>query len=128
MTAEGGGRDVWVMPFKSQEFARGPELLQNSGRASLRLDYETTSGVYAWRTVRFLGVAAIKFTAWLSCTQEQLSAYDRFVEVSPSEWLASLRDLPAGIHHFRVFFDEVGCYDIASTELRVDDDRDDFQE
>jgi hypothetical protein len=128
MMGDSNNRDVWVMPFKSQEFSRGPELVQKSGRAALRLDYETASGAYAWKTVRFLGVSAIEFTAWLSCTREQLSAYDRFVEVEPSEWLRSLRGLPDGIHHFRVFFDDVGCYDVAATELRVDDDRDEFQD
>ena len=61
------------MGFRSQEFSRGPELLQKSGRAALRLDYETRTGAYAWKTVRFVSVAAIVFTAWHSCTPEQMS-------------------------------------------------------
>ncbi|HXA30580.1 MAG TPA: hypothetical protein VN193_17755 [Candidatus Angelobacter sp.] len=115
-------RDVWAMPFKSQEFARGPELVQHRDTASLRLDYETRTGAYAWKIVHFVGVSAVEFTAWSSCTPDQVSAYDRFVEVESSEWLPTLHDLPEGTHHFRVFFDDVGCYEVAATDLLVDDD------
>ncbi len=114
-------RDVWVMPFKSQEFARGPELLQKRGETFLRLDYETRSGAYAWKTVRFEGVRAVEFTAWQSCTAEHVAAYDRFVAVEPSGWLSSLHGLPEGVQHFRVFFDDVGCYDVAAEAFVWDD-------
>ncbi len=127
MTTANNYRDVWVMPFKSQEFSRGPELVQKSGRAELRLDYETRTGVYAWKSIRFVGISALEFTAWPSCTPEQVSAYDRFVEVEPSDWIRSLSGLPDGTHHFRVFFDDIGCYDVAAKELQVDDDRDEFE-
>lgn len=50
MIAERKNRDAWVMPFRSQEFSRGPELLQKSGRAALRLDYETRTGAYAGKS------------------------------------------------------------------------------
>ena len=45
--------DVWLMPFKSQEFERGPELIHRRGDATLRLDYETESGLYEWMVVLF---------------------------------------------------------------------------
>ena len=124
MTTPTRSRDVWVMPFKSQEFSRGPELVQKGGRVQLRLDYETRKGAYAWKTVRFAEVSVIEFTAWQSCTPEQVAAYDRFVEIEPSEWIACLSGLPDGVHHFRVFFDDIGCYDVVAKKLDVDDDAD----
>jgi hypothetical protein len=44
------------MPFKSQEFINGPELLQKRGTVTLRLDYEVMggSGGYAWASVEFM--------------------------------------------------------------------------
>ena len=47
--------DVWLMPFKSQEFVRGPELTQHVGDATLRLDCEAESGRYEWKVVYFTG-------------------------------------------------------------------------
>lgn len=104
--------DVWLMPFKSQEFERGPELIQRRGDASLRLDYETESGLYEWMVVYFTGVQAIRFTAWRYCSPDQIHAYDRLQEVNASEWMRATPDLPGGIKHFRIFFDEVGCYEL----------------
>jgi hypothetical protein len=104
--------DVWLMPFKSQEFERGPELIQRRGDATLRLDYETESGLYEWMVVYFTGVQAIRFTAWRYCSPDQIDAYDRLQEVNASEWIRAAPDLPGGIKHFRIFFDEVGCYEL----------------
>lgn len=48
--------------------------------------------------------------------------------VEPSDWLGTLSNLPDDTQHFRVFFDEVGCYDIAAQQLQVEGDRDDLEE
>jgi hypothetical protein len=111
--------DVWLMPFKSQEFERGPELTQRRGDAALRLDYETESGLYELLVVQFTGVEAIRFTAWRYCSPDQIHAYDRLQEVSASEWIRGSPDLPGGIKHFRIFFDESGCYELLATGFSI---------
>jgi len=115
-------REVWALPFKSQEFAKGPELVQQRGKVELRLDHETEGGGYEWTAIRFQELHAISFTAWRSCTRDQVRAYDRLVEVDPSGWVASLASLPKGVKHYRVFFDEWGCYDVIAQGFAVADD------
>jgi hypothetical protein len=88
---------------------------------TLRLDYEVMgdSEGYAWASVEFRETHAFRFTEWLSCTPDQVHAYDRVVEVTSSHWLASLAHVPSGMRHYRVFFDEVGCYEFIAREFAV---------
>lgn len=111
--------DVWPMPFKSQEFDRGPELIQHHGDAALRLDYETESGLYGWMIVQFTEVQASRFTGWRYCSPDQIRAYDRLQEIKASEWIRATPGLPDGIKHFRIFFDELGCYELLATGFRL---------
>jgi hypothetical protein len=113
--------DVWILPFKSQEFNDGPQLTQDLREAHLRLDHESESGEYEWSEIVFRGVHAIAFTGHASCTRDQVRAYDRLVRVRHSDWLAGLVGADAGQEHFRIYFDEFGCYDIAATTFEVRD-------
>jgi len=111
--------DLWILPFKSQEFNQGPELHQRLAVAQLRLDHETESGEYVWSTVGFGGLHALVFTAHASCTRDQVRAYDRLVRVKDSDWLRSLTGADPSLRHFRIYFDEFGCYDIAAASFEV---------
>lgn len=111
--------EAWVMPFKSQEFSQGPELIQTLREVRLRLDHETETGDYEWSAIVFRGVHAIRFTAHASCTRDQVRAYDRLVRVQRSEWLEALPGAEADHHHFRIYFDEFGCYDVVAASFEV---------
>jgi hypothetical protein len=110
---------LWTLPVKSQEFADGPEATLARGALVVRYDFETPSGEYEWSSFSFTRVQASLFTGWQWCTEEQVAAYDRVVEVQDSEWLRTLdasdaRMPKTPLRHFRVYFDEVGCYDVAA--------------
>ena len=108
---------VWPLPFKSQELMEGPELVHRSGEVVLRLDHEEPSGTYAWSSIIFRGAHALRFTAHASCTREQVQAYDRLVVVPRSAWLLELRGAPEGATHYRIYLDDVGCYEIVATSF-----------
>jgi hypothetical protein len=115
-------REIWALPVLSQECRDGPiGTVDRDGSFRLRYDYETETGAYAWEEVTFSGVEAASFTAHESCSEEQVGAYDKLVEVSESAWIATLqshRVSPAvGLRHFRIYFDEVGCYEAVATEF-----------
>ena len=114
---------VWELPCKSQEFEAAPSLVQQGDRVDLVYDYETPEGPYAQAKMTFFGVEAYAFTSFESCTAEQVVAYDRVLAIRPSPWLAELRK--RRVHesilstHYRVFFDEIGCYDIIASDFRA---------
>jgi len=111
--------EVWALPFKSQEFMHGPELPQTATELRLRMDHEREDGSYVWSTVVFRGVQAFRFTSYESCSREQVQAYDRLVRVRSREWLAILPGADPDLVHFRIYFDEFGCYDIAALRVEV---------
>lgn len=116
---EDGMTEVWVLPCLSQEFAAGPVAKVGRGTLELRYDFETEVGDYGWASVSFRGVIAALFTDHESCSEAQVAAYDRLVEVDGSEWLEALQatriERARAVRHLRIYFDEIGCYDIAAT-------------
>ena len=113
-------REIWLLPVLSQEFQDGPIVMHDASGLAVRFDYETASGEYAWREFAFGGVEAFKFTAHESCAEDQVGAYDRLVEVVDSPWVAALSatradPLPAAVRHLRIYFDEVGCYEVVAS-------------
>lgn len=113
--------DVWVLPFKSQEFVKGPELHQTLGELHLLVDHEKADGSYEWSGIVFRGVHAFMFTGHGSCSPDQVHAYDRLVRVHQSDWLAHLKRSGEQVHHYRIYFDYIGAYDIAASEVEVKD-------
>ena len=115
---------LWEFPWLSQDCVEGPRIEQlvlsrdEPSTVILHYDYETESGEYAWAAVKFCEVIAFKFTDYFSCTVDQLDALDEIAEVRNSKWLKKLlkvrREETPPVHHYRMFFDETGCYDIAA--------------
>ena len=117
---------VWEMPFKSQEFANGPKVETYFDRLSLLLDYEIESGEYKWLRLNFSRVIAFSFTAFGFCTVDQIESYDRLVKVAKSLWLEGLFSRAmtkpsTNTNHYRIFFDEIGCYEIAAESFNMTD-------
>jgi hypothetical protein len=110
---------VWSLPAPSQEFMQGPHILFSPGKVTLRWDFESESGDYEWASAEFTGVEAATFTAYSSCTPDQVRAYDRLLKVEPSDMLAGLSGAgPKYLQHFRIYFDEAGCLDVAAEDFR----------
>ena len=107
---------VWQLPCMSQEFDQGPKIRQDPGdQLAIAYDFEQESGQYGWEEMVFTGVVGFSFTASRYCSQEQVSAYDRVEAVAGSAWAAGVSDAPPGLQHYRIYFDDVGCYEILAT-------------
>ena len=70
--------------------------------------------------VRFRGVVATSFSPWPSCTPQQITAYDRLLVSTDSEWLSLRAHRGNKTRHFRVFFDEVGCYELLASDFALE--------
>ena len=112
---------LWTSPIASQEIQDGPELMVCPGRVVLRYRGEGQSD---WIELRFKDILSVIFTEFAACTSEQVSAYDRLVDMGNSAGLASevigtARRDTAGMRHFRIFLDDVGAYDIVAREVET---------
>jgi hypothetical protein len=108
-----GATTVWEMPHLSQEFIKGPRLRRGPGeRLVIAYDFERESGGYDWEEFAFDGLIAYRFTEHRYCTAEQYDAYDELQEVSDSGWIDRMRDPPGYIKHYRIYFDDIGCYEV----------------
>lgn len=98
----------------SQECEEGPRLRERPNALQIEYDFRGSDGEHQWEAIEFVGVAAFSFTGFEHCSQAHARAFDRLVEVEDSEWLGSLNRPPEGTKHFRIFFDDFGCYDVAA--------------
>lgn len=107
---------VWRLPCRSQEFDQGPKLRQDPGdQLAIAYDFEGESGAYSWDEIIFTGVVGFRFTAARYCSDDQVGAYDKVETVSSSSWASGVPDAPPGLEHYRIFFDDVGCYEVLAT-------------
>lgn len=108
---------IWRLPVKSQEFEQGPVLEWDGDTVRIDYDFETDSGAYAWEAIAFVGLATIRFTVADQCSPEQIRAYDALEECDGSELMSSLMRPDDGLHHYRIFFDDIGCYDVVCRQF-----------
>jgi hypothetical protein len=103
---------IWTLPHKSQEFNEGPRIRLEMGQLAIAYDFETHDGTYQWEEMSFSGVAAFAFTKAAHCREDQVGAYDKLEEVVDSEWFRSLIGATSDLRHYRIYFDDVGCYEL----------------
>lgn len=107
---------IWQLRVMSQEFDRGPRLRQDPGdQVAIAYDFEQESGDYGWEEMLFTGVVGLGFTAARYCSEDQIGAYDKVEAVSGSRWVAGVPDAPIGLRHYRIYFDDIGCYEVLAT-------------
>ena len=96
----------------------GPRILFAPGKVTLRWELESAPGKYEWVTAEFTGVEAVQVTGHDSCAPEQVQARDRLLMIEPSEMLSRLRPRRRdGLHHFRIYFDQLACLDVAAEQF-----------
>lgn len=109
---------AWVLPCRSQEFESGPVAQLQHQTLAIRYDFDTETGAYEWEAIEFRGVIGVEFTDHGSCSRDQVAAYDKLVEVGSSELVARLQagriDPAPDARHLRIYFDEVGWYDVVA--------------
>lgn len=111
----------------SQAFNEGPIAMLTRRTVTLKYDYESESG-YVWAAIVFQGVHGFQFTRDYSCEPNQIDAFDKVVEVQSSSWVKQLLAArPSAVptmpvKHYRIYFDNVGCYDIAAENFEPPQD------
>lgn len=109
---------LWDLPINSQEFLGAPQFLQIGDKAMFVYDHGV---VDEFSTIVFDGVEASCFTFYECCSPEQVSAYDRVIIVEDSPWATEItsRKVSKKITstHYRIFIDEVGCYDVLAATV-----------
>ncbi|MDP1697252.1 MAG: hypothetical protein Q8L45_05645 [Xanthomonadaceae bacterium] len=109
---------LWDLPINSQEFLRAPQFMQTEDKAMFVYDHGV---VGEFSTIVFDGVEASCFTFYECCSPEQVAAYDRVIMVEDSSWATELTSrkvsTKATSKHYRIFIDEVGCYDVLSAAV-----------
>ena len=104
---------VWELPVKSQEFNDGPKIHQAPDeRFIIKYDFELDTGDYAWEELIFVGTVAFRFTESRHCTSDQVAAYDRLQDLGRTDWLTAIRQPPGDVRHYRIYFDDIGCYEV----------------
>jgi hypothetical protein len=112
---------LWTSPIASQEIEDGPELLVQPGLVVLRYRGE---GRTDWIELRFRNILRAAFTEFSACSPDQVSAYDRLLDLGDAtplagEVLGVARRDTAGMRHFRIFLDDVGTYDVVAREVEI---------
>lgn len=110
-------RDVWTLPVRSQEIEEGPHLRTEADGAILEYGVRSETGELLWESMTFTRVAAYAFIDFQDCSEEHAAAYDKLLEIRPSPWLESLNRIGPDVKHYRIFFDDFGCYEIAAANF-----------
>lgn len=107
--------EIWQWDCPSQEFEGIPRLMFVLDELILEYNYEGPDGAYIPREAKFQGAVGYRFTASDHCTMEQLAAYDRLLEIKSSTWIADIQNPRENLRHYRVFFDDYGCYEVLAS-------------
>jgi hypothetical protein len=106
-------RVLWTLPRSAKNME--VEFVDHGGDCliSVRDPFDPMSTM----EMRFLGVVSYSFTGEPLCTHEHIEAYDKVVELAGARWgegLATDRVTTnrAALHHYRVFLDARGAYDL----------------
>jgi hypothetical protein len=106
-------KTIWTSPIASQEIVDGPEVLLRPGKLTIR--FSTEEGV--WHELSFADVLKFTFTEFGASTSDHVDAYDKLLDLGTDsvfarEALEGVRRDVSALRHFRVFFDDVGAYDV----------------
>lgn len=105
---------VWQLPFASSVIEEGPTITGLPGTVSIRFADEDGQEV----AIQFGQALSFSFVGFELCTDDMLDAYDKVIQLHKSKLLRKIgrlkRALPSGLHHYRMFLDDIGCYDVVA--------------
>ena len=109
------------------ETEEGPIITHRPGTVEVRYDYEDATGT-VWKVLSFSGVIATRFTPDESVLRYMIRAYSSIAVVRDSDWWLELygrtvgrsEQMPNGLHHYVVYFDHYGCFEVLATNYDVE--------
>ena len=114
---------IWKLPHLSQECENGPVIQTSLRKLWLKYDYETKDGSYEWETIEFDRIRMYQFIPFILCTVEHIAAFDQILMINNSEIVDRIyqkrRQELAELRHYRIFFNEFGCYDIICEDIVI---------
>lgn len=128
------------LPFSKNWTVEGPQVQISPGHIVIRYDYVPQEGKSHWVTIKFNRVIAYRYMDETCCTTSTEIITDGLVELDldDSLWLRQLKERrdqffvrgsvmherygQFDFHHYLLWFDEEGCYEIVarSYEIGVD--------
>ena len=118
-------REINALKLSTAETDASPLLVWGHDGVLLRYDGEGESGP-VWMTLKFESVFGIRYTADAAVSPWMVEAYSKIYEVLNSAWILELvrstnesSSALARARHFFVYFDHVGCFEVASVDVRV---------
>lgn len=115
------GQALWGLPCRSHDIINGPELIVSTDSACIRFDSEDILD----GRIEFAGLVATRFTSVHACTTDLIASYDKMVAFCDSDWMRELRqtawDHVGELQHFRIFFDDIGCFEFIAEDVQISD-------
>lgn len=118
-------REITALELSTAETEAGPLLEWGRDGVSLRYDGEGESGPL-WMSLRFESVLGVRYTADTGVSLWMVEAYSKICEVLDSAWLRelakSIKESSGALErarHFFVYFDHVGCIEVAAADVQV---------
>lgn len=112
---------IFDIGVRSQEFNEPPQLLRAGRDTLLSFGFETETGGYDTKTLRFVDAVAYKVTRMPCVEPWVVAAYDAVAVLSNSAWKNEVvRNHTAGYNHYVVFFEDYGCHEFIAQDVSRD--------
>lgn len=125
-----------ALPLPTNATVKGPLLELEGSSLMVKYDHQHDDGRLEWTCVRFTGVLAFEYRQEAACGAEQIVGSGQVVQLSESQWLETRvniwsklvgsqkwQQLQGGakrFRHFRMYFDDAACVDVAAEAISVD--------
>jgi hypothetical protein len=115
-------KTIYELPPFDTGLYEGCDFGQSNGHAFLTIHVAEHGNL----TIEFVKPRFYRYTALPNCTPEMASAYFKLVEMtSSSEVRAFIKSDTSNqraygdLHHFLIFLDETGCYEVFSESVKL---------
>lgn len=122
---------VWTLPVPSTALLHGCVFQKLPRRGcALIFEYENDDGKVISLKLLFESMEAFKCTYEQACTPEMIrSAYDKLVDVNPSDWLTAIQGQLVSygarnvdeLRHLMIYLDDGPCYEFICRTFRAEE-------
>ncbi|MDB9547518.1 hypothetical protein [Dolichospermum circinale] len=116
----------YTIPEPSTAMYSDVKLEYPGGKLVLRFDYDRDGAIYK-SGLKFIKVLAHRHFSDVLCTAWHIEGvYDTLTEIKESSWLNELKAIAIengsdslNVHHYMIYFDGSGCYEIIAGSWEV---------
>jgi hypothetical protein len=124
------------LPESTDATVKGPKLQFEGSSMIVEYDHENEDGSVRWVRLRFAGVLSFEYRQAVCCDAEHITNFHEVQCAQSSAWLDGLlkgwtdavgwqkwereKGGRERFSHFRIFFDDAGCLDVAAENLKLE--------